>query len=421
MGLVNNIVRRLPGGVLSRSASVLTRFSIMINGEDVSGISVNSKSALGLTAYWCGIRAISETVARCRLSVMDISGEVHKTLNNHAIHKIFNVRPNRFMSVFTFVERIMHDLLIWGNFYALILRDKAGRVVELWPLDPTTTNLRLVKHPDTGKLVLRYQMRVVSEETGQLVTEYHDSDDVLHIRGMGADGYVGYSPLDVFRQTFGLGIASRNYGLSFFKNGGRPSGLLTTENALSPEQAEQTSARWKRATTGKNSQATAVLDAGLKYQAIALPPEHAQFLQTRKFSIVEIAQILNMPPTKLHDLTYGTYSNVGQEALAFSEDTIEPWTSRIESEITKMFIREPEKQGVKFDVSVLLKGDMLSRYRAYNIGIGSGVLTREEARIKEGMSTVPAVGELKDVQSVNVSGTGTGSGNGDAPPPNAKS
>ena len=377
-----------------RSFEVLKKFLTFVNGDGTSSVSVTREGALGISAYWCGVRSICETLASVPINVIKSGDGTREVAYDNPIHRLFAVAPNRFMSPFIFREVLFLHLLIHGNFYALLIRDNSGKVVEAWPLDPTT--VQMMRSGST----FYYQTNLIGT-SGSPESRKVPIEDILHIPGMGFDGYTGFSPLAVFKDTFRFAISARDYGTKFFANGGQPAGILSSETTMTEEEIAANHANWVKATTGKNTAGTAVLTGGLTYQPISVPPDQAQFIQTRMFTVTEVARILNIPPTKLHDLSNGTYSNVGQESLAFVQDTLMPWSARLESVVNFRLLSGAADDKLNLEISLdpLLAGDRKQRFQTHMLGIAGGFMSPEEARLFEKWATKPAVGKLLELEN----------------------
>ena len=214
--------------------------------------------------------------------------------------------------------------------------------------------------------------------------------EIFHITGLGFDGLIGYSPIELNKTAIGLTIACDRYGSSFFSNGAMPGGVLSFPGTVKdPDRVRES---WAKGFSGKNANKVAVLEEGVKYEAISTDPEKAQFLDTRKFQISEIARIFRVPPHMIGDLQYSSFSNIEQQSLEFVKYTLEPWLVRIEQAIKRCLLRASEKSKyyAKFNVDGLLRGDYASRMNGYAIGIQNGYLSPNDVRRLENMNLIPA-------------------------------
>jgi HK97 family phage portal protein len=207
----------------------------------------------------------------------------------------------------------MGHLLLWGNAYAQIIRDGSGKVVALYPLLPDKTK---VERTPSGEIYYEYQT-----DTGPVVLRNYE---VFHIPGLGFDGLVGYSPIAMAKNAIGIAIATEEYGAKFFANGANPGGVLEHPGVLKDPKRVRDS--WNAVYQGSgNAHRIAVLEEGMKFQPIAIPPEQAQFIATRKFQLNEIARIFRIPPHMIGDLEKSSFSNIEQQSLEFVKYTLDPW------------------------------------------------------------------------------------------------
>lgn len=282
------------------------------------------------------------------------------------------------MTSFIFRETMVSHLLLWGNAYAQIIRDGRGRVIELYPLLPDRVS---VDRSNNGEIFYIY--------TSEQRVTHLKSYDVLHIPGLGFDDLVGYSPIAMAKNAVGLGIAVEEFGSKFFANGANPSGVLEHPGVLKDPGKVRES--WNKLFQGSsNSHRVAVLEEGLSYKRIGIPPDEAQFLETRKFQLSEICRIYRVPPHMIADLDKSSFSNIENQSLNFVIHTIRPWLVRIEQSINKILFSESEKKKyfVSFVVDGLLRGDYQIRMSGYSIGIQNGFLCPNDVRNLENMNLI---------------------------------
>ena len=215
--------------------------------------------------------------------------------------------------------------------------------------------------------------------------------DVLHIPGLGFDGLVGYSPIAMAKNAIGMAIACEEYGAKFFANGAAPGGVLEHPGTIKDPQRVRES--WQSTFGGSgNSNKIAVLEEGMKYTPIGISPEQAQFLETRKFQINEIARIFRVPPHMVGDLEKSSFSNIEQQSLEFVKYTLEPWLVRWEQSIQRTLFSPEEKKRyfAKFNVEGLLRGDYASRMTGYATARQNGWMSANDIRELENMDRIPA-------------------------------
>ena len=307
----------------------------------------------------------------------------------HPLYKLLHDEPNPEMTSFAFRETLMSHLLLWGNAYAQIIRNARGEVIALYPLMP---NKMTVDRDSNGRLFYLYQRS--SEDVPSLGKDnqvYLAPTDVLHIPGLGFDGLVGYSPIAMAKNAVGLAIATEEYGAKFFANGAAPGGVLEHPGTIKDPQKVKES--WNAAYQGSaNSHRVAVLEEGMKYQPIGISPEQAQFLETRKFQINEIARIFRVPPHMLADLEKSSFSNIEQQSLEFVKYTLDPWVVRWEQSMCRALLSDSEKPTVfiKFNVDGLLRGDYASRMSGYATARQNGWMSANDIRELENLDRIPA-------------------------------
>jgi HK97 family phage portal protein len=283
----------------------------------------------------------------------------------------------------------MSHLLLWGNAYAQILRNGRGQPIALYPLLP---NKMEVSRASNGELMYTYRRDSeesrINPSSGTVILR---RDEILHIPGLGFDGLIGYSPIAMAKNAIGMSLATEEYGASFFANGANPGGVLEHPGVIKDIQRVKDS--WNSAYQGSgNAHRIAVLEEGMKFQAIGIPPEQAQFLETRKFQINEIARIFRIPPHMVGDLEKSSFSNIEQQSLEFVKYTLNPWVVRWEQSLQQSLLLPSEKNSIfiKFNVDGLLRGDYQSRMNGYAVGRQNGWLSANDIRELEDMNRIPA-------------------------------
>lgn len=343
--------------------------------DTAAGIRVNEVVALrNLTIMAC-VKVISETVAQLPLLMYRRLPDGSKQrAPEHPLQRVLDRMPNDRMTAFTFKETLMAHVLTWGNATAFIDRNNAGRPKSLYPLLPDRTRAQL--NAD-GKLV--YLTRIKNDPNGISSSDNNqislDPQDVLHIPGLGFDGLNGYSVVAQARESIGLGLALTEYAERFFGNGAVPGFVLQTDKNLSPEQRTALSAVWAENHQGlTNAQRVAILEAGLHVEKIGIPPDDAQFLESRKFSRNELASIYRVPPHMIGDVERTTSwgSGIEQQAIGFLVYTMLPWLERWQQAINTKLLLESEQDEYfcEFLVDGLVRGDITTRYAAYNLAFG---------------------------------------------------
>ena len=242
-----------------------------------------------------------------------------------------------------------------------------------------------------GKLYYEYTVSTDDAPTVKGTVVRLKPSDVLHIPGLGFDGLVGYSPIAMAKNAIGMAIACEEYGAKFFANGAAPGGVLEHPGTIKDPQRVRES--WQSTFGGSgNSNKIAVLEEGMKYTPIGISPEQAQFLETRKFQINEIARIFRVPPHMVGDLEKSSFSNIEQQSLEFVKYTLEPWLVRWEQSIQRTLFSPEEKKRyfAKFNVEGLLRGDYASRMSGYATARQNGWMSANDIRELENMDRIPA-------------------------------
>ena len=348
-------------------------------GNSSSGKSVTERSAMQMTAVYACVRILSEAVAGLPLHFYRYKedGSKEKAIDSNLYHLLHD-EPNPEMSSFVFRETLMTHLLLWGNAYAQIIRNGKGEIIALYPLMP---NKMSVDRDENGKLYYTYTRSDCEPNTMNGSSVVLEPKEVLHIPGLGFDGLVGYSPIAMAKNAIGLAIATEEFGSKFFANGAAPSGVLEHPGTIKdPTRVREA---WQSQFGGSgNSGKVAVLEEGMKYTPISISPEQAQFLETRKFQINEIARIFRVPPHMVGDLEKSSFSNIEQQSLEFVKYTLDPWVVRWEQSLSRSLLSEDEKKQYffKFNLEGLLRGDYQSRMNGYAIARQNGWMSANDIR-----------------------------------------
>ena len=371
-----------------RNATSGSAFSFFMGGS-TSGKNVNERSAMQMTAVYACVRILSEAVAGLPLHLYRYNkdGGKEKAMD-HPLYGLLHDEPNPEMTSFVFRETLMTHLLLWGNAYAQIIRNGKGDILALYPLMP---NKMQVDRNDKGQLFYTYSRSRDEANSKDSSTVVLKPDDVLHIPGLGFDGLVGYSPIAMAKNAIGMAIACEEFGAKFFANGASPSGVLEHPGILKDPEKVRTS--WNSAYGGSsNAHKVAVLEEGMKYTPISISPNEAQFLETRKFQINEIARIFRVPPHMVGDLEKSSFSNIEQQSLEFVKYTLDPWVIRWEQSLSRALFSKDEKRSYffKFNVEGLLRGDYQSRMTGYATARQNGWMSANDIRELENLDRIPS-------------------------------
>tara|TARA_R100001594_G_scaffold150602_2_gene212660 strand:- start:10298 stop:11488 length:1191 start_codon:yes stop_codon:yes gene_type:complete len=337
----------------------------------------DTDKALTLTAVWCAIRLLAESVSSLPISVYtkQANGDKLEDLKS-PIYNLVKYKPNYYQNKITFFEFIMLSICTEGNSYVQIVRNNSGTPTQLICLDPS--NVTVVVNNNE----LFYQV-----DGGAVL----DSSDVLHFKTITDDGVTGLSPIDQCAKALNWGVSLEEFGSTFFSNGAKPSSILQTDRALSDTALQRLKSSFNNNYAKlKNSNSTIVLEEGLTFKPISISPEQAQFLSSRQFSIEEVARIFNVPPHMLKDLSKSSFNNIEMQSQEFVTYTLMPYITRIEQEMNLKLFRTNElgKTFVEFNVNGLLRGDVKSRTEAYKTAITNGYMSINEVRQKENMNSI---------------------------------
>ncbi len=368
-------------------------------GPTSSGKQVTERSAMQMTAVYSCVRILAEAVAGLPLHVYKTGSDGGKDkATDHPLYRVLHDAPNPEMTSFVFRETLMTHLLLWGNAYAQIIRNGRGEVIGLYPLMPSRMS---VGRLTSGALYYDYQT-MPGEVPGDTGLVRLSAAEVLHIPGLGFDGLVGYSPIAMAKNAIGMAQACEDYGASFFANGAAPGGVLEHPGTIKDPTRVRES--WQATFGGaKNGNKIAVLEEGMKYTPISMSPEQAQFLETRKFQMGEIARIFRVPPHMIGDLDKSSFSNIEQQSLEFVKYTLDPWVIRFEQAITAKLLTGGERRSVyvKFNLEGLLRGDYASRMNGYAVARQNGWMSANDIRELENLDRIDEA-EGGDLYLVNV-------------------
>ena len=384
MGLFSGLFRARDAPQNRTSGSAYSFFL----GNSTSGKRVNERTSMQMTAVYSCVRILSEAVAGLPLHFYRYTDNGGKEkAADHPLYFLLHDEPNPEMTSFVFRETLMTHLLLWGNAYAQIIRNGKGEVIGLYPLMPDRMG---VERDSKGQLYYEYTVSMEDAPTVKGSTVILPPTEVLHIPGLGFDGLVGYSPIAMAKNAIGMAIACEEYGAKFFANGAQPSGVLEHPGTLKDPSRVRES--WQSTFGGShNANKVAVLEEGMKYTPISISPEQAQFLETRKFQINEIARIFRVPPHMVGDLEKSSFSNIEQQSLEFVKYTLDPWVSRWEQSMARSLLTAEEKKKyfVKFNVDGLLRGDYQSRMNGYAVGRQNGWMSANDIRELENLDRIP--------------------------------
>lgn len=351
--------------------------------ESDSGVQMSGRVALTYGPVWRAGNLLAGDVAKLPLVVYRRLAEGGKDRDpEHPAYYLLRYEPNEEMDAVTFWRTLMLHVLLWGNGYAYIDRDGAGRPIELLPLLPDRTEPLRIE----GRLW--YTTRV-----GHEVRPLR-ADQVLHIKGLGFDGLKGYSVVSYAKNCFGLGLAAEKFANKFYKNGARMSGLLTHPGRLTQSAAQNLQESFERDTAGlEKAHKVKVLEEGMKFQQLTIAPNEAQFIETRGYQVREVANWFGLPPHKLGDSSRTSYNSLEQENQAYLDQSLDPWNVTIEMECRRKLLSREEKRRdthvVEYLRQAMVRANIAARYNAYKVGVDGGWLNADEVRDRENMNPIP--------------------------------
>lgn len=380
MKLFDKVKTGLKSLALARATSNFWNF-ISVAAPTSSGVHVTATTAMQLGVVFSCVKVLAETVGSLPLVVYKSTKGGKERASKHPLYRLLHDSPNPEMTSMQWRETAMAHLCLQGNHFSEIVFDGSStRVKELWPIPP---NLVEIKRAENGSLIYK-----VNVDGGK----YLRPEKMLHIKGLSLDGITGLSPISYARESISLGLAAQEYAGRFFSNDANPSGVLEHPGALKDDAYKrlQESIKEGHASLSKKHRFM-ILEEGMKWSKISMSPEDAQLLESRKFSVEDIARIYRMPLHKIQNLDKATFSNIEHQAIEFATDTIRPWLVRFEQEIAMKLISEADREHIfaEFLVEGLLRGDIKSRYEAYNLARNGGWMSSNEIRRLENMNEIP--------------------------------
>lgn len=378
--------------------------------KTAAGVDVDERKVLGYPAFFRGVNLLANGVGKLPLNVYRYTRDGKTKAKEHAAYRLLRRKPNRYRTAGVFKRLLTSQPLSWGNGYAYIDRDGGGRPRELIPLLPDRTRPVILRgggvslNPaDEGKLV--YTTRVAGRQHNLL------PENVLHIRGLGGDGLVGYSVVDLLKESLGLGMAAREFGARFFGQGATSSGIVTMPSGMEEEAEERFIKSVREGTAGLGkAHLLMVLEEGSTWTATTIAPEAAQFLQTREFEVREVALILGCQPHKLGDPTRKSYNSLEQSNQEHLDDGLDPWLNAWEEECEDKLLSEREKDEethfIEFNRNAVVRTNLAARTMHYASGRQWGYYSANDIRRMENQDTIGPQGDVY-LQPGNMSAAGT--------------
>lgn len=343
-----------------------------------SGVNITEENSLNFSAVYCATRVISESIASLPLQIFQTTDKGRIQLKDHPLYYKLHDQPNNFQTAFTFRETMATRQCLGGNAYAYIKRDKIGNIVELIPFG-VDTEIKPYYDPKRSTIYYIIDGKDVIEQV-----------NILHIPALSTDGIEGKSPVAIAKESIGLGMAMQKFGSKFFGKGANPDFILEHPSKLGTQAIENIQKTWSKDAGGLgNAFKPRVLEEGMKATKLTIAPDEAQFLESRKFQITEIARWFRLPPHMIGDLSNATFSNIEQQDIGFVKYSLAPWLKRWEQEHNRKLLTEQEKKEgvfIEFNLDGLLRGDTATRGEYYTKMIAARVLSPNEVRRKENMN-----------------------------------
>ena len=359
--------------------------------EEIFGIqptkSVSPDLAMKLSAVYACVYVLSSSVAQLPLHVKRKSGDKVDTVKDHPAYYLLHDSPNAWQTSYKLREYAQSSVLLYGNAYIHIVRNKNGEVVSLESLEPWKVQL------------LKNGSRYVYAYYGDDKTMSLSPDDVLHIKSLGPSIKTGKSVIQTHAETIGLGLDARKFASGFFGGNARPAGILSVKTPLNSNAWENFKKMWQTAQEKLRSEEnkTILLPAELDYKALTVSPVDTELLSMMKLNRSEIAGIFNVPAHMINDLEKATFSNISEQTIQFIRFSVMPWVVNWEQELNRKIFTEAERKAgyfVKFNLAGIMRGTAGERATFYHAAITDGWMSRNEARQLEDMNPVEGLDEM---------------------------
>ncbi|VVG70934.1 phage portal protein [Pandoraea apista] len=348
-------------------------------GRSVSGQNVTPDSALRVMAVYAAVRILSESMASLPITLYQAGSDGKRSrVSEHSLVGLLHDAPNPNNTSVEWVEMQQAHLALRGNSYSFVELSGKGEVTGLVPQHPDKVTVRYDKESRT----FTYDIDGVAGIP---------AESVLHIRGFSLDGLVGLTPIGLARESIGLSMAAEQVGAEAFNEGFVPPVVLEVAEKADKDQRQTYRKQWVELTQNRKG-GPPVISGGMKLHTLRVSMQDLQFIETRRFSIAEIARLFRVPPHMLADLERATFSNIEQLSLEFVKYTLTPWIRRWEQRMNLTLLSQAERERglyLKFNLDALLRADIKSRYESYKIGLESRILNANECREKEDMDGYP--------------------------------
>ncbi len=360
------------------------------SNSSVTGVTVNQYTSLASSAVMACVTMLAEDVAKLPWTIMrNADGDAPKEAKDHYLYDLLQ-EPNGWMDGFELREMMQVGTILRGNAYSIIQRNGRGIPVALIPWNP---DRMLQWISATGDIFYRptghnmHEQALIRALAPQMVgSGLLPAEDVLHIRGFSLDGLAGVSRISAAREAIALGIAQEQQAARWMGQGAKPSGMLTTDQKLTPEAAKRLADDFRQNTSGLNNSGKVLVgEQGLKFQPFSMTSADLEFIASRQFQLQEIARIFRIPPHMIGELSRSTNNNIAQMAQEYINFTLTGYTNRIRAKMSKCFGLRKENLSIEFDYRELTTADQTSRVNNFRVMIMSMMATPNEARVALGM------------------------------------
>lgn len=352
-------------------------------GAVTAGVTVNTTTAMRLGAVFACVRLLSEQIASFEITVKRKESGKIEDLTGGTIHHLLHT-PNKFMNSFSFMELMNARLQLHGNSYAVIIFNNSGDPVELLPVDTSSVTVK----------ILNGEPFYIIRDPEMGIDGIYFYWQVIHFKMLSKNGILGLSPLAAAREGIGLSLAAERFGADFFAKGGNLKGTLETDGHIPDKEFREWKKRWDTYYGGAvGDHANPILEYGMKYHQLGIPPNDAQFIETRQFQIQDICRFFLVPPPLIGDLSRATFSNGEQQDLQFVKYSLRPTVKREESELEYKLVSRREEGTIDIDFSMddLLRADTRTRAEVGLKYVQGGIFTRNEVRETEGKAPLPGL------------------------------
>lgn len=358
----------------------------IFNGRTtVSGENSSHETAMMLDSYFAAIRNIAEDIAKLPFNIFEIVPNGKKLVTTHPNQQLIHRFANKDMSMMDLMQTIIHWAISFGNGYAEIVRNQRGRAVEMWPIHPSR-----VKPFYNENGVLFYDVHSNITIQGQEMTFVRiPAENIFNLRGLGADGIVGYSLFALAAESVGQGLAVQKFASAYFRNGAALTGILTSPNSLDKKAYQNMRESWDKihAEKAENKHKIAILEAGTTFVPTASTAAESQLLESQKFTVIRMARLIRIPAHKIGSTELMGKGNLEAQEISYFRDTLMPWIRRISLETDRKIIRS-ERFTAHHEVNALTLGDSKTRAGVFKTHRNMGTMSINDVLRLENMNAI---------------------------------